>query len=102
MIGDLPYLLAHEVEPWLADAAISIPVVVGVFGASGADSSDLNIASLAEAHVFVEVFVLAAFRSHKGTAGLIGKVIDFVDLALVASTVDAIISKSTDAFLISG
>lgn len=102
MVGDLPHLFAHEVISRHAYTAVRIPIVVGVLRASRAHSSDLDVTPLAEATVLKEVLVLSAFRSHEGRAALISGVINFIDLALTAGTVDKVVSESTDAFLILG
>lgn len=102
MVGDLPHLFTHEVVSRHAYTAVSIPIVVGVLRASRAHSSDLDVTPLAEATVLKEVLVLSAFRSHERRAALIRGVVNFIDLALTAGTIDEVESESTDAFLILG
>lgn len=88
LVGDLLDLLAHEVVPLVAHAAVCIYVVGGMVGAGIADSVYSHESSLAEAAAAEPILVEATLRWDQGTAGLGNRAVDFIARTLSAAAID--------------
>ena len=77
-------LLTHKIVSGVANAAVSVPVVGGVFGADDTGASDSDVSDFAEAAFLVEVLVPSAGGRGVGVAGFCDWVVLLVHGALDA------------------
>ena len=70
-----------------------------MLGAGKTLAADPHIADLTEAAVFVEIFMETAFGRGEGVASLSSWIVELVNQALAACSVDSEVSQGTDAGL---
>jgi hypothetical protein len=90
---------AYEVVSGIADAAVGVPVVAGMFGASGTYAVDFDIETFTETAIFIQVFVDATGGHFDRFAGLVEGVVAFIGETLVAGAIDAVVPQSADTGL---
>ena len=78
LIGKLENFLANKVVSRITDAGIEVPIVRGVFWASGTLAVNSDVSIFAEAAALVPILIESAKWLDEGIAGLFDAVVDLV------------------------
>lgn len=99
LIGNHHDFFSDKIISRYADAAVSVPVIIGIFGAGNALSADSDVADFAPAADFEPILMESADGRDKGVTGLIGSVVDFVHAASLAGSVYKVVAEGANTGL---
>ena len=100
LVGNQPHLLSHEVVPWLANATVSIPVIVGILRTYHTSTTDSDEPNFAPAADFEPILVKTADWRNENVTGLSSCVVYFVHSTSLTGAVDPVVPERTHAGLV--